>query len=139
MFDSEGVERDKFSVGDKIIFEADLYSQTLNEHPRFGIAITSFDGTRIATLHTDVQQNGKWVLEGNLTVRVEWNNVPLNVGIYQVDVSLWDFDREHETLLGCKDLTIDPRDIYGTGRLPDPKYQDFIVPDALWQIGIDRQ
>ena len=130
----EGESRKSFQVGESILFEIELTASSPVPNPRFGIGIHGATGERIATLHTDVQQNQKWSLDGTRVVRVLWSNVPLNVGEYRIDASLWGFDYDLETLIGCKTLTIKSKDVYGTGVLPDSHYQGHIVPVAKWYI-----
>jgi hypothetical protein len=51
-----------------------------------------------------------------------------------VDVALWGRTSDVETLTDCRTLTILPRDVYGTGALPDPNSQGYVVPDARWDL-----
>jgi lipopolysaccharide transport system ATP-binding protein len=132
MSSAEGVERDTFQIGETIVFEVELVSSAPIDHPRFGIGIHLPNGVRIATLHTDIQYLRRWSLDKERTLRVTWKDVPLNVGQYRIDAGLWSFDKEEETLVGCKTLFIESKDIYGTGRLPDPSYQGHVVPNAVW-------
>ncbi|TWT64677.1 ABC transporter ATP-binding protein [Allorhodopirellula solitaria] len=126
--------RDRFLVDDTVIFEAELTADMDLDDPRFGFVISKPGVGRIATLHTDVQYSSRWSVSGSTRVRAIWRNIPLNVGQYRVDASLWRHDRELETLLGCAQFDIEMRDVYGTGSLPDPHYQGHVVPDASWEI-----
>jgi hypothetical protein len=47
---------------------------------------------------------------------------------------LWSRDGELETVAGCASVEIAAKDIYGTGRLPDPSFQGYLIPDVAWQI-----
>ncbi|MBB3204279.1 lipopolysaccharide transport system ATP-binding protein [Rhodopirellula rubra] len=132
--DSEGDERSSFFVGDTIVFEAELSAHPSVQEPRFGFVISKSGVGRIATLHTDIQYNERWQVEGRTRVRAVWRDVPLNVGEYRVDASLWGFDRELETLLGCGQFSLEMRDVYGTGLLPDPSFQGHVLPRARWEI-----
>jgi lipopolysaccharide transport system ATP-binding protein len=134
MRDRDGTERDSFQIGEDIVFEIELYSDEFIDHPRCGIGICSGSFGRIATLHTDIQQKSRWAFRGAKKLRAIWKRVPLNVGTYRVDVALWGYDRDLESLVGCRELTIQPRDVYQTGLLPDPSYQGHLIPEAEWQI-----
>jgi lipopolysaccharide transport system ATP-binding protein len=134
MKDRDGTERDSFQIGQDIVFEIELHSDEFIDHPRCGIAICSQSSERIATLHTDIQQKSHWAFRGPRKLRAIWKRVPLNVGTYRVDVSLWGYDRDLESLVGCRELTIQPRDVYQTGLLPDPSYQGHLIPDAEWDM-----
>lgn len=130
----DGTERENFQVGDTIVFEVELFSDRPIDDPRFGLGICAPNGERIATLHTDVQFSSRWSIDGTRRLRAVWKGAPLNVGDYRVDASLWSFDRDEETLIGVKTLRIESRDVYGTGRLPDPSFQGVLVPDARWSF-----
>jgi lipopolysaccharide transport system ATP-binding protein len=134
MGDRDGTERDSFQIGEDIVFDIELHSDEFIDHPRCGIAICNQYSERIATLHTDIQQRSHWAFRGPKKLRAIWKRVPLNVGTYRVDVGLWGYDRDLETLVGCRELTIQPRDVYQTGVLPDPSYQGHLIPDAEWDI-----
>ena len=130
----DGEERDTFAISEDIIFEVELYSEEFIDNPRCGIAIYSPRGERLATLHTDVQQNANWAFRGTKRIRTTWRNVPLNVGKYRVDIALWGHANEMETLVGCRTLEIYPCDVYGTGSLPDPCSQGYLIPNAEWEM-----
>jgi lipopolysaccharide transport system ATP-binding protein len=132
--DTNGRRITDVQIGDSIIFDIELYSASFLDHPRLGIGIHSPRGERIATLHTDVQQKNRWSFSGSLRVRAFWDGVPLNVGEYRVDIGLWGFDQELETLVECRYLNIVEKDVYRTGRLPDPSFQGYLVPNARWEI-----
>jgi lipopolysaccharide transport system ATP-binding protein len=135
MRDRNGTERDSFQIGEDIVFEIELHSDEFIDHPRCGIAICSQSySERIATLHTDIQQKSRWAFRGSKTLRAIWKRVPLNVGTYRLDVALWGYDRDLESLVGCRELMIQPRDVYQTGLLPDPSCQGHLIPDAEWEI-----
>tara|TARA_A100001391_G_scaffold177452_1_gene141441 strand:- start:199 stop:1464 length:1266 start_codon:yes stop_codon:yes gene_type:complete len=134
LLNAHGESRDRFLVDDTIVFEAELASDLPLDDPRFGFVISKRGVGRIATLHTDVQYNARWSLSGTTRASATWHDVPLNVGQYTVDASLWRHDRELETLLGCGQFEIEMRDVYGTGSLPDAQYQGHLVPDASWTI-----
>jgi lipopolysaccharide transport system ATP-binding protein len=134
LFDESGRARNQFLVGETIIFEAELSAASPIVHPRFGFVISKPGLGRLATLHTDVQYNYRWSIAGSTVVRVVWKNVPLNVGDYSIDASLWRHDAELETLIGCTHLVIEMRDVYGTGALPDPVHQGPLIADARWEI-----
>lgn len=130
----DGKERDRFRIGEDIVFEIGLYSEQFIEYPRCSITIHGPRGERLATLATDVQLNSNWAFTGPARARAVWRAVPLNVGQYRVDVSLWGYSHEIETLIGCKTLEMLASDVYHTGVLPDPSYQGYLVPDASWEI-----
>lgn len=134
LLNADGECRDRYLVGDTIIFEAELASDRLLEDPRFGFVISKRGVGRIATLHTDIQYHSRWSISGATCVRATWKNVPLNVGQYMVDASLWRHGHELETLLGCGQFEMEMRDVYGTGSLPDPLYQGHLVPNAVWEV-----
>jgi lipopolysaccharide transport system ATP-binding protein len=123
-----------FQIGDTVVFEVELLSPDVVEQPRLGIAVYTPRGDRVATLHTEVQQRRDWSFSGLITARAVWKNLPLNTGEYRIDVSLWSRDGELETIAGCASLDIAAKDIYGTGRLPDPSFQGYLIPDVSWQI-----
>jgi lipopolysaccharide transport system ATP-binding protein len=134
MKDRDGTERDSFQIGEDIVFEIELHSDEFIDHPRCGIAICNQSAGRIATLHTDIQQKSHWAFRGPKRLRAIWKRVPLNVGNYQVDVGLWGYDRDLETLVGCRELMIQPSDVYQTGVLPDPSHQGHLIPEVKWEI-----
>ena len=135
---TDGEARDLFGIGENIIFEIKLHSDTFIDHPRLSIGIVSPRGERLATLHTDVQQNSNWAFRGAKNVRAVWKGVPLNVGSYRVDLSLWGYDHELETLSDCATLEIQARDVYQTGALPDPSFQGYLIPDANWDMNLEE-
>ena len=131
---ADGVETDCFAVGDDVVFELDLFHEPPLERPRVGINLHDAAGQRLVTIHTDIQQHGHWVLDGARTIRAVWKNNRMAPYRYRVDVALWGQTGEIETLTDCRTITILPRDVYGTGALPDPNGQGYIVPDAYWDL-----
>ena len=124
-----------FQIGDTLLFDVELFSPHMVDQPRLGIAVYTPRGDRVATLHTAVQQTQDWSFSGRIAARAVWKNVPLNTGEYRIDVSLWSRDRELETITGFTSVDIAAKDIYGTGRLPEPSFQGYLIPDVRWQIG----
>jgi hypothetical protein len=49
-------------------------------------------------------------------------------------VRFWGHDAEIDCFANCSTLHILPREVYGTGLLPDSKFQGYLVPDAYWEI-----
>jgi lipopolysaccharide transport system ATP-binding protein len=136
MTDQRGDESTAFQIGDSVYFEIELFSAELVERPRLGIAFYTSGGQRVATLNSDIQQTHDWPFSGGKRLRAVWSNIPLNTGEYRVDVSLWSSDGELETLTGCASLNVCAKDVYGTGRLPDPLFQGFLVPDGHWELNL---
>jgi lipopolysaccharide transport system ATP-binding protein len=132
----DGHPRDRFRVGEDIIFEVELESAKLLAGPVCGLAIHSPRGDRLATLNTKFQQSAKWPFQGTKRLRAVWRQVPLNVGRYRLDVNLWNEGRELENLVGYRTLEIEPGDVYGTGALPDPAFQGYLVPAAEWHTDL---
>jgi lipopolysaccharide transport system ATP-binding protein len=132
----DGQRRDTFFVGEDVVFEIEFYAHEAVEDPRCGIAIYSPRGDRLATLGSDVQQNLKWDFQGTKRIRIIWRNVPLNVGNYRIDVSFVAQRHEFETVKECRTLHIHHGDVYGTGKLPNPSFQGFLIPDAEWEFDI---
>jgi lipopolysaccharide transport system ATP-binding protein len=124
-----------FQIGDTVLFDVELFSAQMVEQPRLGIAIYTPRGDRVATLHTAVQQTRDWSFSGHIVARAAWKNIPLNTGEYRVDISLWSRDGELETVTGFTSFDVAARDVYGTGRLPEPSFQGYLIPDVCWQIG----
>ena len=133
---SDGNSSSTFQIGDTVLFDIELFSPKLLEQPRLGIGIHTPRGERVATLHTDVQQRQDWSFSGRTRLRAVWNNIPLNAGEYRVDVSLWACHHEVETLSGCSSILICAKDVYGTGRLPDPSSQGYLIPDVRWELDV---
>ncbi|HQL53088.1 MAG TPA: ABC transporter ATP-binding protein [Phycisphaerae bacterium] len=134
MMTPDGRASDAFPIGADIVFELDLFHEPALEHPRVGIGIHNAAGQRLVTIHTDIQQNSRWAVEGRRTIRAVWHNARLAPYRYRVDVALWGRTSDVETLTDCRTLTILPRDVYGTGALPDPNSQGYVVPDARWDL-----
>jgi lipopolysaccharide transport system ATP-binding protein len=132
--DRNGNPTTAFQIGDSVFFDIELLSLELVEQPRLGIAIYTPTGERIATLHTHIQQAEDWSFSGRMRLRAVWTDVPLNTGEYRVDVSLWACNSELETLTGCASFSICAKDVYGTGRLPDPSFQGYLVPKGHWEL-----
>jgi homopolymeric O-antigen transport system ATP-binding protein len=135
---ADGRTRDVFGIGENIIFEVKLHSDTLIDHPRFSIVILTPRGEPLATLHTDVQQKSNWAFRGAKSLRAVWKGVPLNVGSYRVDVHLGGHGYEIESLVDCATLEIQARDVYRTGSLPDPASEGYLVPDASWEMRLEE-
>ena len=105
--------------------------------PRFGISIYSpQNNQRLLTIHTDIQQNKPWAFEGKRLIRAIWHKVPLSVGEYRIDISLWGHSKEIETLVGCIFFEVVASDVYGTGVLPDANTQGCFIPDITWQMNV---
>jgi lipopolysaccharide transport system ATP-binding protein len=135
--DRHGTKRNSFQIGEDIVFEIELHSDEFIEHPRCSITIWRPSYERIATLHTDIQQNSNWAFCGTKKIRAFWRRIPVNVGTYRVDISLMGYDyRDLETLIGCRELVIQPNDVYQTGKLPDPSFQGLLIPDAEWEMEV---
>lgn len=133
--DHERGGKRRFQIGDTVIFDVELFAAYMLEQPRLGIAVFTLRGDRVATLHTEVQQKQDWSFSGRVAARAVWKNLPLNSGEYRIDVSWWSRDGELETITGCASIDIAAKDIlYGTGRLPDPSFQGYLIPEVSWQI-----
>jgi lipopolysaccharide transport system ATP-binding protein len=135
---ADGDESSVFQIGDTVQFDVELFSPGFVEQPRLGIAVYTPRGERIATLHTDVQQKQDWSFSGRVRLRAVWNNMPLNSGEYRVDVALWSGRGELETLTGCTSINVATKDVYGTGRLPEPSFQGYLIPNVRWQLDAAR-
>ncbi len=131
---ADGEESGVFQIGDTVLFDVELFSPDYVEQPRLGIAVHTPRGERIATLHTDVQQKQDWSFSGRVRLRAVWNDIPLNTGEYRVDVALWSGHGELETLTGCASINVATKDVYGTGRLPEPSFQGYLIPNVHWQL-----
>ena len=125
----------RFFTGEDILFEIELYHETLLERPRVSIGLHSPSGERLVTIHTDIQQNASWPFQGKKIIRAHWKTNRLVPCVYRVDVAFWGYSEEIEYLPGCRHLEILPRDIYGTGALPDPNGQGHWLADAQWEMG----
>jgi lipopolysaccharide transport system ATP-binding protein len=134
---ADGVETDKFFIGDDIIFEIELFYPTLLDKPRVSVGIHNPQGERLVTIHTDIQQNHPWSFQGTRWIRAIWRNNRMSPCRYRVDIALWGYSSEIETLPGCKYIEILPRDVYGTGMLPDPSFQGYLLPDAYWEMNLE--
>jgi lipopolysaccharide transport system ATP-binding protein len=136
---ADGEESGVFQIGDTVLFDVELFSSGYVEQPRLGIAVYAPRGERIATLHTDVQQKQDWSFSGRVRLRAVWNNMPLNTGEYRVDIALWSGHGELETLTGCTSINVATKDVYGTGRLPEPSFQGYLIPNVRWQLDAARR
>lgn len=132
--DRNGDASTAFQIGDSVFFDVELFSEERLECPRLGIAFYTHSGVRVATLNSDIQQSEDWSFSGRTRLRAVWNNIPINTGEYRIDLSLWSGIGEIETLTGCASLNVCAKDVYGTGRLPEPTAQGYLVPDASWQL-----
>jgi len=137
MTDQSGHMSTAFQIGDSVFFEIELFSEVPVEQPLIGIAFYTPGGERVATLNSHIQHTRDWSFSGGTRVRAVWKNIPLNTGEYRVDICLWSSDRELETLNGCTSLNVCAKDVYGTGRLPDPSFQGLLVPDVSWEFDLD--
>ena len=133
---SEGLDTNIFQIGESVIFDIELFSPELVGQPRLGIGIHTPRGERAATLHTDIQQRQGWSLSGPTRLRAVWKNIPLNTGEYRVDIALWAGDHELEALTGCSSINVCGKDVYGTGRLPDPSCQGYLIPEVRWELNM---
>jgi lipopolysaccharide transport system ATP-binding protein len=131
---AHGLETDHFSVGDDLVFDIELFHSTFVEKPRLSIGIHTPNGERLATIHTDIQQNKDWAFQGTKRLRAVWRKNRLVPARYRVDIAFWGYSGEIETLHGAKHFEILARDIYDTGLLPDPSFQGHMLPDALWDM-----
>jgi lipopolysaccharide transport system ATP-binding protein len=132
---AEGEESSVFQIGDTVLFDVEIFSPGMVEQPRLGIAVYTPRGDRVATLHTGVQQKQDWSFSERIMVRAVWKNIPLNTGEYRIDVSLWCREGELETITECASIDMAAKDVYGTGRLPEPSFQGYLIPDVHWQLG----
>lgn len=135
---ADGVASKIFSVGDTVVFDIELAASTTIRAPRLSVGVCAPDGSRIATLHTHIQYPQHWSLNEATTLRAAWRNARLTEGEYNLDLSLWSDAGEEETLPGCETIRVIARDIYGTGRLPDPSFQGYIAPDVEWSAFRDQ-
>ncbi|PZR72025.1 MAG: hypothetical protein DLM73_14435 [Chthoniobacterales bacterium] len=132
----EGTETNQFAVGEDIIFDLELFSDGIIEHPRLSIGIHTPNGERLATIHTDIQQNSRWGFGGSRRVRAVCRNNFLVPARYRIDIGFWGFSTEIESLPGATHIDIVARDVYGTGSLPDASFQGHVVVDAEWEMDV---
>ena len=131
---SKGLTTDKFFTGDNIIFEIELFYETFLEYPRLSIEIGNLTGQTLVTIHTDIQQNKKWSFEGKKIIKAIWKNNRMVPCKYRINVDFWGYSNQIECLPGCANIEILPKDVYGTGQLPDSNIQGYLLADVEWEV-----
>ena len=131
---SQGIESNLFEIHEDIFFEIELFSETMLEYPLLSVGIHSLSGERLVTVHTHYQYEFDWSFKGRKSLRAVWKKNILLPATYRIDISLWSHSGEVESLPNVREIEILAKDIYGTGKLPDPSCQGFIAADVAWEV-----
>jgi len=116
-----------FFIKDSFSIEVELFSDFFVENPALSIGINYLSGYRVTTLNTGIQQNKSWGFKGSKKITFYVNNIMINQGLYEVEVNLWNGNKEMEHVIGCIHIEIFPRDIYGTGVLPSKEQGNYLA------------
>jgi len=102
------------------------------ENCALAIGINAPDGTRVVTLSSRFQTTEKWTVNRLAEFTVNWADCFLVPGIYTLEVV---FYRDREPLAhwpNAYSLRVLEADVLRTGRLPDPRYQGYVIARASW-------
>jgi len=87
---SQNIRKNIYYTGEKFILAIRYIAHCKIDNPVFTLGIYSFDGTLYAGHSTALDGFHMESIEGNGTVRVEFEHIPLLPGIYEISVGIFD-------------------------------------------------
>ena len=99
-----------------------------------GIGITDIYGQRIVTLHTHYQTRKEWTVKKEAKFIATWKENFLCPGNYILTISVFEGKRTIVNWPNAGMFSIAQFDYYNTGKLPDTKYQGYVLPRCNWNV-----
>lgn len=134
MIDQQGKPVTNINVGSAFGLQAEFESPYPIQNPVLGIRINNSLGITVIGINNLMQFRGV-LCESSAkgTFRVLFPNSFLNQGDYEVTLMLSDITTGYQRLPSILRFTINPTDIFGTGKIPSPDQSLIIVP-STWEF-----
>jgi lipopolysaccharide transport system ATP-binding protein len=128
--------QDTIDLGRDFVIE--LVVSDMRGHGGSDILITFRDsyGTAVAQAHSYIQTELNLCREGRQSIHCRINDVRLLPGEYRVDLAVGDGDSYIDRIEDALRLSIEPADIYGTGRVP-PTKGGYVALNVKWSSTTD--
>jgi lipopolysaccharide transport system ATP-binding protein len=118
ILDADGKPAQSIAMGESFTVELVVEGKIPSMH--LAIMLGSALRTQMLRCHSFEQVADEVRLDGALTVRCKFVDCPLMHGTYDIHIWLGQRAEAVDFVQNAEVLTIEPRDVYGTGRLPDP-------------------
>ena len=115
----------------------DYEAQHALEHVLVSVSLSMLDGTRIATLSSGFRNESFSVSKGGGTFACRLPGLPLRPDTYSIDVFLHSEHAFHDYVERAMTFDIAPRDVYGTGRMPQ-RNEGALIADYHWRT-VERE
>ena len=110
----------------------DYEAQKALEHVLVSVSLNMLDGTRIATLSSGFRNESFSVSKGPGTFACRLPGLPLRPDTYSIDVFIHGAHAFHDYVEQAMTFDIAPRDVYGTGRMPQ-RNEGPLIADYHWR------
>lgn len=126
-------EEREIKTGDDITFKFTFSSKKKRERFQIGIGILNSKGERVTTIHSSYQTLQSYtLLEGENIFKAIWKKNMLCPGNYGIELSLFDDNSNFAHFGSVGLMPIIENDYYGTGKMPNTRYQGDMLTDAEW-------
>jgi len=119
--------------GEPISFEIGYDHSEALARPTFGIVIEKPDLGNLAALQTHIQHGALDKLPASGRVRCHVPQLPLTPGVYTLSIGMTTCGEQLDWIERCVQLEVQPSDVFGTGRLPNPRHGAVLV-QAAWSF-----
>ncbi|MDH3520139.1 MAG: ABC transporter ATP-binding protein [Myxococcales bacterium] len=131
--DEHGALTDVVASGAPVRFEIGYRHAEALARPTFGILIEKSDVGNLVALQTHIQHGPLDKLPASGRVRCEVRQLPLAPGAYTLSVGMTTGGEQLDWVERYVELEVQPADVYGTGRLPNPRHGAVLV-QATWSF-----
>ena len=107
------------------------------DHVLASVSINMLDGTRVATLSSGFRNESFSVAKGAGTLACRVPGLPLRPDTYALDVFMHGHHAFHDYVERAMTFDIAPRDVYGTGRMPQ-RNEGALITDYHWRT-VERE
>lgn len=131
---AEGVIRNTVSMGQAVRFSIRLEVDRPVRQASIGIGVEATTGERILTFDTTLQYGGRWEVEREAQLVLDWPECNLCPGTYRFVAALYDNAEPVAVWYDAGTLTVLEADYFGTGEIPDPRHQGKVFTPARWHV-----
>jgi lipopolysaccharide transport system ATP-binding protein len=133
MSDAQGLPTTSVPLGGTIAIQLELGDFIGGPDTTITIQLCDAFGTSIAQMHSKIQSTIDLSGLHSARARCTINDIRLLPGEYRVDVGLGDSSDHLDRVEDALRLTVDPADIYGTGRVPRRR-NGLVAMSARWHV-----
>jgi len=130
--DENDVTTDTIRVHDALRIKVQFDAGTASFSPVLGYVLKNYLGAPVFTLDNRIIAGAEMPRVASGVICCEIPDVPLVPGRYTLDLYLGDRSRSLDTVLDAINFTVAPRDVFGTGRLPEAHHGSLVWSGRWW-------